>query len=244
MTRKGLLSLIILLVSVPFSIHGQVVTLGIKGGTGTSFYSYYESGKYQKTPDLYPLTSFNGGLFLNLKISDHWCYHSEIIFEDKGNRSKYFYDSIPVRKLYNVTEKDWRHNYYIQFPQTIRYIIGISKKRGISIYFEAGGYFAYYISSKDVTFLLYDDTLEKSVHTYNNVDNNDKGIDTWRFDWGATIGTGILFPIWRGLLDVNFKYDHMIQPFIRIPELSIKAYYSVIGITIGYSLPVMKKYYD
>jgi len=64
----------------------------------------------------------------------------------------------------------------------------LSEKRIISVYFEAGGYFAYYISSKDVTCLLQDNTSEKSVNYYNVVDNNDQDIVQHRFDWIATIG--------------------------------------------------------
>ena len=161
----------------------------MKIGTSTSWHSVYESGKRMDLEEIRSLTFINGGLTLNLKISDNWFFHSEIIFEDKGNRGVYHIDSISYRKIYDATQKGWRHNYYLQFPQTIRYLLELSEKKRISLYFEAGGYFAYYISSKWVDILYYDDTSEKSVLNLNMIDENYQniGLEMHRFDWGATI---------------------------------------------------------
>ena len=233
-----------ILILVSFVSFGQLITLGMKIGTSISMYSAYESGKSMDIEGIRSLSFITGGLTLNLKISDSWCFHSEVIFEDKGNRNITHFDSISNRKIYDATQTGWRHNYFLQFPQTIRYSLKLSKKNRVSIYFEAGGYFAYYISTKYVTYLLYDETSEKTVTNSDIVDINVQGIVIYRFDWGATVGTGLLIPLWKGFLDLNFKYDHMIQPFIIDNLDGTKSYYSVFGVTIGYSLPVMKKYYN
>jgi len=235
--------LICIFTSVSSTSFCQMMSLGIKTGVGISMLSIFQSGKHQPNSDIHPLISPNGGLTLNVKISERWCFHSEIIFEDKGHRVIEHVDSIPERKIYDATWKSGWHNYYLQFPQTIRYQVPVSKRNNISMYFELGGYFAYYIITREVARLYYNNSSEKSISYYNEVDNHDTFVVHHRFDWGATIGTGLLFPVWKGLMDINFKYDQMIQPFAYLELNSKKAYYSVVGITIGYSLPVLKKDY-
>lgn len=220
----------------------QFLSLGIKGGVGFSENNVYYQGKNQHRDGLFRLANFNGGLMLNLKISERWYFHSEIIFEDKGNKNIEHIDSLKVgNNSYPANQRERYHNYYIQFPQTIRFLIPLGRKEKYFIYIEAGGYFAYYIKTVGIVNYYYNGI---KVTYKNNYDWADEDPGTFhRFDWGATGGVGLLVPLWKGMLDLNFKYDRMLQPFFSSNVISSKNYYDVIGITLGYTLPVLYKDY-
>jgi hypothetical protein len=88
--------------------------------------------------------------------------------------------------------------------------------------------------------LFYNNTVETDIIKTNWTYESSSLITFHRFNWGANAGIGLLFPIWKGQLDLNLKYDRMIQPFASQSN-SEKNYYDVIGITIGYTLPVLYK---
>jgi hypothetical protein len=70
------------------------------------------------------------------------------------------------------------------------------------------------------------------------------GDELSRFDWGATFGIGFLRKLWKGHLDLNLKFDHMLYPVYiwSIPTLpEVKEYKFAVAITAGYSLPVNQK---
>jgi hypothetical protein len=241
MFRKYLL--LILITGISYNGIAQFLSLGLKGGVGLSKFHEYYSGKLnaQEAAYSYRLANFNGGITANLKISEKWYFHSEIIFEDKGGKFLNKQDTIEVNyKQYVAFDSQRIHNYYLQFPQSIRYLIPLSKKDRIAVYIEAGGYFGYYFHSKSVEHLKYDDTVNKDVSNYYWGDNSGETITYHRFDWGVTGGVGLLTRVWKGVLDLNFKYDRMLQPYASASN-STKVYYDVFGITIGYSLPVLWK---
>jgi hypothetical protein len=232
---------IFILTSISYVGMSQFISLGVKGGAGFSIGNIYYEGKSKRTDGLRRLANFNGGLMLNLKISTRWYYHSEAIFEDKGSKDIEHIDSLPRNKnYYAATLRERIHNYFIQFPQTIRFLIALSSNEKVLLYVEAGGYFAYYINSSTISHLFYDNTVETNIDKIDWADESSNLATFHRFNWGATVGVGFLFPIWKGQLDVNFKYDRMLQPFVSQSN-SEKNYYDVIGITLGYTLPVLYK---
>ncbi|MGA3015417.1 MAG: outer membrane beta-barrel protein, partial [Bacteroidales bacterium] len=216
---------ILILISISSAGKSQFISLGAKGGAGFSMGNVYYEGKSERTDGFRRLANFNGGLMLNLKISTRWYYHSEVIFEDKGNKYVEHIDSLPRNKnYYAATLRERIHNYFIQFPQTIRFLISLSRKEKVLLYVEAGGYFAYYINSSTISHLFYDNTVESDVIKYDFGDKSDNLVTYHRFNWGATAGVGLLFPLWKGQLDLNLKYDRMIQPFVAQSN-SEKNYY-------------------
>jgi hypothetical protein len=234
---------ILILTSISYAGMSQFISLGVKGGVGFSEDNIYYEGKNQHIDGLRRLANFNGGLMLNLKISPKWYFHSEIIFEDKGNRVEEHIDSLYRKPHYYAAEQKERfHNYYIHFPQTIRFLIPFSTKEKVSFYVEAGGYFAYYIKSKWINQYYYNNTIETYEQQNDWADQGGGNLVTFHhFDWGITGGLGFLTRIWRGMLDINLKYDRMIQPFGSSNINSEKNYYDVIGITVGYTFPVLYK---
>jgi len=234
-----------LLSIISLSLRSQFFDLGLKGGIGFSHPDNFQNGKLVHQPNSYYLASFNGGIILNLKLNECWYFHSEIIFEDKGNKISNHHDTLSALNIDNATSKNQIHNYFIQFPQTVRFLIPLSKTFKINMYVEAGGYFAYYLTTHMVSRLFYNGKMDKTVTDLDWVNAvSDNLQTTHRFNWGATGGIGLLLPTWKGNWDLNFKYDYLLQPFITTSNPNKdKLYWEVIGITIGYSLPVSKKSY-
>ncbi len=241
---------IVLLLSLllrPGIVFTQNITLGVKGGVGFSDGDSYSNGKLYTHPlSNGMLLNFNGGMVLNLKLNNRWYLHSEVLFEDKGiwwrTYSKFVTvegDSIPQTQLY-------RHrDYYLQFPQTIRFLIPLSRKEKSSLYVEAGPYFACYLITKEV---IVTTTPLWEIRDVRNYDFTTEGAgdDLNRFDWGATVGIGFIQKLWKGQLDLNLKFDHMLSPVYTwsIPAApEVKEYKFVVALTAGYSLPVIQKDY-
>ncbi|MEI7492957.1 MAG: porin family protein [Bacteroidota bacterium] len=220
--------------------YSQFLSLGIKGGIGFSTLHTYDDGELRNVETKKRLANFNGGIMLDLKISERWYFHSEILFEDKGARYIDYNDSIPAQHIYNVTTRQRIHNYYIDFPQTIRYLIPVSKKNKVFLYVEAGGYFGYYLGSRRFFYKAYNGKeLERFTKNFYYDETSEQVITFHKFDWGVTGGIGCRFSVWKGQFDANFKYERMIQPWASYN--SVKAFYDIIGFTIGYSLPVLNK---
>jgi hypothetical protein len=239
---------------IPFSATTQVLDLGIKAGMSISYRDIMTNNKFQPMPsDMHRLAAFTGGLMLNLRIGERWFFHSEVLFADKGLRQITHNDSLMDKqgKMYyaNSTERFYTHNYYLHFPQTIRYSIPLNKKNFWSVYFELGGYFAYYLTSKLVWKTTYPDYSTNGVDHYDDVSRWEDfpGVSIHRLNWGGTACLGLLVNLWMGKLDFNIQYDHDIQPYISdqitIADKSFnsKVYLEFLSITIGYSLPVLNK---
>ena len=243
-----------LFIIIPYPANSQVLDLGIKAGMSSSFLDIMKNNKFIPMPsDMHWLEDFTGGLIINLKIGERWSFHSEILFVDKGTRQISHDDSaenVQGKMYYNPsTERFWTHNYFLHFPQTVRLAIPLNKKNLWSVYFELGGYFALYLTSKRVweTTSLYSNNYQ-GVDYYDEVSEYSSGIViVHRFDWGGTAGLGLLINLWKGKLDFNIKYDHDIQPFTRIQGVlgnetsSDKNYLEVFALTVGYTLPVITK---
>ncbi|MBC8486853.1 MAG: outer membrane beta-barrel protein [Bacteroidetes bacterium] len=223
--------------------------LGIKTGVGLSNGDCYMNGKLVPSPGTTGiLTNFNGGVTLNLKIKERWFFHSEILFEDKGNRrvnhsfiligNNVNGDSIPRTQVIR------NHMFYLHFPQTVRFLIPLDRKEKNSIYFEAGPYFACYLISKDVVITTdsYSRTRNSDFHDMTETIGAEE-FSRQRLDWGITAGLGYVLKLWKGQLDFNIKFDHMLQPFAKDLYLGSKAYQYVIATTIGYDFPVLQKAY-
>jgi len=225
--------------------YSQVLLLGLKAGLSSSDLFVYRNGKIVTLHESHRLADINGGLILNLKIKERWYLHSEIIFEDKGYRTKGSYlDTISLGSEQNpklVSKKFILHNYYIQFPQTIRFLIPIGGESKEKIYFEAGLYFAYYLLTEDIHINKYDGIDHKETGTFDLVSLSENSSTYHRFDWGATLGIGILFSVWKGQMDLNLRCDQMIQPFSKDNYTGSRDYYNVIDLTLGYSIFVKNK---
>jgi hypothetical protein len=217
----------------------QVLLLGIKAGIGSSDLFEYKDNKISTLPDSHRLASFTGGFILNLKIKEKWFLHSEIIFEDKGLRTRYgCTDSIPP---YSICYKSVNHNYYIQFPQTIRFLIPIDQKLKGKLYFEAGLYFACYILTKSIDNVTIYGVDHKYVDVYDHASLFGNIETTHRYDWGATLGIGMLMNLGKGQIDFNLRCDQMILAFVKDDYGGFRRYYNVISLTIGYTIPVINK---
>ncbi|MFH1161057.1 MAG: outer membrane beta-barrel protein [bacterium] len=248
--RVGYLLLLLTSFTIfPSTCFPQFIMLGIKAGAGLSSGDYYMNGKLVPSPGTSGiLTNFNGGITLNLKIKERWIFHSEILFEDKGvRRVNHSYilignnvngDTIPRTQIIR------NHMFYLHFPQTIRYLIPLDQKGRNSLYVEAGLYFACYLITKNVCITSYPYSTTRDIDFYDMTAGKwAEGNNLQRLDWGMTVGCGYLLKLWKGQLDFNLKFDHMLQPIARDQFLGSKAYQYVFAITIGYAFPVLQKAY-
>src|SRR5512138_3854741 len=180
------ITLLLSALSRPSIAFTQNISLGIKGGIGFSDGDSYSNGKLYTYPwSNRMLLNFNGGIILNLKLRERWYLHSEVLFEDKGIWQKSYSDfvtdegdSLPQTQLFR------HHQFYLQFPQTIRFVIPLSHKENSSLYVEAGPYFACYLISKDVIITTTSLWEHKEVR-YFDYTTEGSGDDLKRFDWGA-----------------------------------------------------------
>ena len=244
---------ILVCIVLPYPVSAQTLDLGIKSGMSVSSLDLTRNNKFIPLPsDISPLFSYTGGITLNLKLSDRWSFHSEILFVDKGMRQISHEDSLPDNnaKWYyaDLTTRRWDHQYYLHFPQTVRYEFPLDKNDQWSMYFELGGYFACYLHSRYVW-----ETTSPILGNHKGVDkfdiiqdaeNTATGPQTTihRFDWGGTAGLGFIFTLWKGRFDLNIRYDHDIQPHAASTEpVKMASYLEVLSVTVGYSLPVLNK---
>ena len=129
---SNIIARILICLILPSSVLAQTIDLGIKSGASMSYLDLMRNNKFVPMPSgEYRLFSYTGGITLNLKLSDRWSFHSEILFVDKGVRSINHEDSLPDThgKMYyaNWTQHYWNHSYYLHFPQTIRYEFPLNK---------------------------------------------------------------------------------------------------------------------
>jgi hypothetical protein len=187
------------------------------------------------------LVSPTAGFYIRIKLHENWYFESDVMIENKGNRYRrtYMTDSSLVNNTWqtNVEEINLTNRYFIHFPQKIQFSIPLDKKRKHFFFFEAGPYFAYLLAQKTV-FIL---NNEK-----NNLDSPEDLDELIRcFDWGGIVGTGYLFKLWKGELEINITYNHSLQSFLTpdnpLKTSDTKAFYNVLAVTIGYSLPVINK---
>ena len=252
---SNIIARILICLILPSSVLAQTIDLGIKSGASMSYLDLMRNNKFVPMPSgEYRLFSYTGGITLNLKLSDRWSFHSEILFVDKGVRSINHEDSLPDTqgKMYyaNWTQHYWNHSYYLHFPQTIRYEFPLNKNNHWFMYFELGGYFACYLHSRSVieTTSILGNYREVDnydiIHDFESANNATTGPQTTihRFDWGGTAGLGFLFTLWKGRFDLNIRYDHDIQPHASTSEpVKMASYSEVLSLTVGYSLPVLNK---
>jgi hypothetical protein len=250
-----ILTLILISVLLHYSVLAQTIDLGMKSGVSMSYRDIMKDNKFVPMPSgSYRLFSYTEGIMLNLKLSERWSFHSEILFVDKGVRDINHQDSLMDKqgKFYYAdwTEYEWNHYYYLHFPQTVRYEIPLNKNDKWSVYFELGGYFACYLQSKEVwktTWLYGNDSGVKyynEIHDVENTNNAASGpqITIHSFDWGGTAGLGVLINFRQGKLDLNTRYDHDIQPHISCSvPVKTRVYLEMFSMTVGYSLPVLNR---
>jgi hypothetical protein len=222
---------------------GQNINLGIKGGVG--LYALYQARgwKVSSMPDSRLLINATGGITFNFQINEKWSIHSEILYQDKGQKDVSLSDSEWVRGMYrkNVQDIHRMHNYFLDFPQTLRYQIPLSGKSQSIFYIEAGPYFACYLSSRffqktkydgnELTDISYDDLAQGGW-------SSDFGFN--RFNWGLKVGTGILLKVKKGTFDFNIADEQMLESFPYDKYYNIKSLYNVLSITVGYSLPIAR----
>ena len=220
---------------------GQNINLGFKGGVSLSELFMYKAGKVSTIADSRLLLNATGGITFNFQINEKWSIHSEILYEDKGRKDVSLSDSEAVRGTYrtNVQIIHLMHNYYLDFPQTLRYQIHLGAKSPGIFYVEAGPYFACYLSSRFIQKTKYDGT-ELTDITYENLTGLGTSILGWnRFDWGVKVGMGLLLNIKKGTLDFNIADEQMLESF-TVEIDNTKSLYNVLSITVGYSLPVAR----
>ncbi len=133
------------------------------------------------------------------------------------------------------------HNYFIDFPQTIRYHIPLSAKSPCIFYVEAGPYFAYYLSTRYIQKTKYDGT-ELTDKWYGDLAQGERSSDFGfnRFNWGLKVGTGLLLNLKKGTFDFNIADEQMLESFPYDKSFNIKSLYNALSINVGYSLPVGK----
>ena len=231
MKMRKIVIRLLLVTIMPFMAQtclSQEINIGFKAGASFSDLFTARFNGISTMPDSYPLENLTGGFTLNIKLADNWSVHSELLYEDKGVKSHDKRDSTYVgywAKNYSTTSRD--HNYFIHFPQTVRYSISFGKKKLNRVYFEGGPYFSYYLSSKYFSKWEYDNTTREQT----DQDNLDEaGLS--RFDWGLKIGTGIWLPMKKGAIDINFADEQMLKAFAIVVN---KDYYNVFSISVGYS---------
>lgn len=116
------------------------------------------------------------------------------MYQDKGQKSVSL-DSEWFQGVYrrNVQVIQLMHNYFLDFPQTIRYHIPLSAKSPCIFYVEAGPYFACYLSTREIQKTKYDGT-ELTDISYDDLAQGEITSDFGyhRFNWGLKVGTGLL----------------------------------------------------
>ena len=221
---------------------GQNINLGLKGGVGLSALYQARGWKVSSMPDSRLLINATGGITFNFQINEKWSIHSEILYQDKGRKDVSLSDSEWVRGMYrkNVQDMHAMHNYYLDFPQTLRYQIPLSAKSQSIFYVEAGPYFAIYLSTREIQKTKYDG-IELTDITYEDVAQlvtSDFGFN--RFNWGLKVGTGLLLNLKKGTFDFNVADEQMLESFPYDKGYNIKSLYNVLSITVGYSLPIAR----
>ena len=160
MTKKFFLTIAALyaLLNLTNPCTGQNINLGLKGGVSSSDLFLYKAGKVSTIADSRLLLNATGGITFNFQINEKWSIHSEILYQDKGQKSVSLSDSEWVKGMYrkNVQDINLIHNYYLDFPQTLRYQIPLSAKSHCIFYIEAGPYFAIYLSTRGIQKTKYD----------------------------------------------------------------------------------------
>jgi hypothetical protein len=184
------------------------------------------------------LINFSGGILINFQLNEKWSLHSEILYEDKGQKSVSLSDSEWVKGTYrrNVQDINITHNYYLDFPQTIRYDFPL-KTSNSRLYIEAGIYFAYYITSKIIQKTKYDGIELKNTEYENSTEIGSNVLGWNRYDWGLKVGMGFLLNLKRGTIDFNIADEQTLKSFIDDIGYP-KTYVNIISLTVGYSLPV------
>ncbi len=130
---KRITFLIFLLVII-YSESIAQFSIGVQGGASASFISfktkYYLNGvavgdrlAINDAPVIAPI----GGLTVNVYHDKRFSLQSEIIFENKEPGL-------------------WGHQYFIHFPEMIRFNIPVKPKSDKSFFIEAGPYFSYCVS--------------------------------------------------------------------------------------------------
>ena len=245
MTKKFFLTIAALyaLLNLTNPCTGQNINLGFKGGVG--FSSLYQSRGWEVSsmPDSRLLINATGGITFNFQINEKWSIHSEILYQDKGRKSVSLSDSEWVKGMYrkNVQDINLIHNYYLDFPQTLRYQIPLSAKSHCIFYIEAGPYFAIYLSTRGIQKTKYDGTELKDI-SYDDLAQGGSTSDFGyhRFNWGLKVGAGLLLNLKKGIFDLNIADEQMLESFPYDKIDNIKSLYNVLSITVGYSLPIAR----
>jgi hypothetical protein len=246
---------ILICMLLPCTVLAQTIDLGLKSGASVSFRDITKNNEFVPMPSgAYPLFAYTGGLTLNLKFSDRWSFHSEVLYVDKGIRGQTHQDSLQDQNdnwyYADWTQYSWNHSYYLNFPQTLRYEIPLTKNDKWFMYFELGGYFACYLRSKAVIETYSIQGNSSSTDNFDEISRIESSGNTitgpqttiHRFDWGGTAGLGFLFNLWKGTFDLNIRYDHDIQPHLSFEEpVKTRVFSEVLSLTVGYSLPVLNR---
>jgi hypothetical protein len=245
MTKKFLLTIaafyVLLYLTNPCA--GQTINIGLKAGVGLSELYQSKGWEVSSMPDNRLLINVTGGITFNFQINERWSIHSEILYQDKGQKSVSLSDSEWVKGMYrrNVQDIYLMHNYFLDFPQTIRFHIPLSAKSPCIFYVEAGPYFAYYLTTRYIQKTKYDGT-ELTDIGYDDLALGERSSDFGfnRFNWGLKVGTGLLLNLKKGTFDFNIADEQMLESFPYDKSFNIKSLYNVLSITVGYSLPVGK----
>jgi hypothetical protein len=221
---------------------GQNINLGIKGGVSLSELILYKAGKVSTIPDSRLLINATGGITFNFQINEKWSIHSEILYQDRGQKTVSLSDSEWVREMYRKNTRNifLAHNYYLDFPQTLRYQIHLGVKSRSVFYVEAGPYFAIYLSTRNIQKTIYDGN-ELTDKWYEDLAAIGTSAFSWRrFNWGLKVGTGLLLNLKKGTFDFNIADEQMLESFPYDKYYNIKSLYNVLSITVGYSLPIAR----
>jgi len=244
MTKKFFLTIAALyaLLNLTNPCTGQNINLGFKGGVG--FSSLYQSRGWEVSsmPDSRLLINATGGITFNFQINEKWSIHSEILYQDKGRKSVSLSDSEWVKGMYrkNVQDINLIHNYYLDFPQTLRYQIPLSAKSHCIFYIEAGPYFAIYLSTRGIQKTKYDGKELTDTWYEDYAVIGTSGFGWRRFNWGLKVGTGLLLNLKKGTFDFNIADEQMLESFTVGQIDDIKSLYNVLSISVGYSLPIAR----
>jgi hypothetical protein len=224
---KRIIFLIILFVII-YSESIAQFCIGVQGGASASFISFkvkdylngIEDEEFLANHTGSPIIAPIGGFMVNVYYDKRFSFQSEILFENKEPGLS-------------------GHQYFIHFPEMIRYNIPVKPKSDKSFFFETGPYFSYCFSKENP----YDGN---SVGNYTFPPNQTYYISKTDIGIGAGIGYKQQWGI--GQIDFCLKFEHSVFGQITtLEQMNLenqeveqvaRLRHKILSLTVSYSLPV------
>lgn len=212
------------------NVHAQT-QLGIRGGISLATITDIQE---ELDPDfeLKSITGLNLALFAELSLTDRLAIQPEVNFLQKGS-------TVEASFVGNADVKIEARINYLEVPVLAKYKFG-SDKLGIQAF--AGPSIGYALSGRAKTTLAGVEATEK-IEFDNDID--DDGVKDQRWDLSAVLGLSGSMSAGPGQIVLDIRYAMDFTDFTKFkdtrPDDYQKSYNRVLGISLGYQIPLNTK---